>query len=148
MEGLNFKNSKRAYLHPKLEQGDHWMIMDVKLDENDMLQFKGQLNVEVGIGAGDAEPNGTFHYNELPVRFGDAKQVYGSYFRDLEGPASGLVRIIFADSPDGPPICYVTGQFRRLFSPTIPMDQARLFGLEPRKSFAGAREKRNDCMIV
>ncbi|CEL57344.1 hypothetical protein RSOLAG1IB_02083 [Rhizoctonia solani AG-1 IB] len=106
MEGLNFKNSERAYLHPKLEQGDHWMIMDVKLDENDMLQFKGQLNVEVGIGAGDADPNGTFHYNELPVRFGDAKQVYGSYFRDLEGPASGLVRIIFADSPDGPPICY------------------------------------------
>jgi hypothetical protein len=44
MEGLNFKNSKRAYLHPKLEEDGCWMIMNIKLDENDRLEFKGQLD--------------------------------------------------------------------------------------------------------
>ncbi|CAE6428184.1 unnamed protein product [Rhizoctonia solani] len=119
MADQNFENSKRAYLHPKLEEGNRWVVMNVTLDENDKLEFKGQLDIEANIGAGDAEINGTFYYNELPVPPESAREVYASYFRDFEGPNNGLVRVIFAEGPGETPLGYYQsdGPIPTLFFP-------------------------------
>ncbi|KAH7345372.1 hypothetical protein B0J17DRAFT_624545 [Rhizoctonia solani] len=93
-------NTKRAYLHPKLED-DTWMIMEIDMG-TDRMVFEGILNIEKGIGSSNTEPNGTFYYpGELPVQEpGSATQVYAQYHRYMEGEKLNSVRIDFASSPD------------------------------------------------